>query len=246
MRNLKFTMSYDGTDYHGFQIQKNEVTIEGVLKDAVYKLTGETVDIIGCGRTDAGVHAIKYTFNFKTESAIPCDKFPIALNTVTPDDITILSCEEAEESFHSRFCAKNKTYRYIILNSKFKNPFANRFAYHYKHKLNIDKMIIAKKYIEGTHDFKCFMAQGSVVRDTVRTVFNIDIKQDEEKIIIDVCGNGFLYNMVRIIVGTLISAGNGKIQPEEVKNIIDGKNRESAGMTVPANGLYLKEVVYEN
>ena len=246
MRNLKFTMSYDGTDYHGFQIQKNEVTIEGTLKNAVYELTGEMVDIIGCGRTDVGVHAVKYTFNFKTESSIPCDKFPIALNTVTPEDITILSCEEAEESFHSRFSAKNKTYRYIILNSKFKNPFMNRFAYYYKHKLNIGNMIIAKKYIEGTHDFKCFMAQGSVIRDTVHTVYSIDIKQEEEKIIIDVCGNGFLYNMVRIIVGTLIAVGNGKIQPEEVKNIIDGKNRENAGMTVPANGLYLKEVVYEN
>ncbi len=244
MRNLKFTMSYDGTNYHGFQIQKDCVTIEGALKEAVYKLTGENVDIVGCGRTDAGVHAINYTFNFKTNSSIPCDKFPIALNTVTPDDITILSCAEVTQDFHSRFCAKNKTYRYIILNEKFKNPFMLRYAYHYKHKLDIEKMNAAKKYIEGTHDFKCFMAQGSVIRDTVRTVYSIDITKDKEKIIIDVCGNGFLYNMVRIIVGTLISAGNGKIEPEEVENIINGKNREEAGMTVPANGLYLKEVIY--
>lgn len=245
MRNLRFTMSYDGTEYHGFQIQKEAVTIEGVLRDAVYNLTGEKVDIIGCGRTDAGVHAINYTFNFKTNSMIPCDKFPIALNTVTPEDITILSCEEVSDDFHSRFCAKNKTYRYVIHNSKFKNPFMNRYAYHYKHKLDIEKMMIAKSYIIGTHDFTCFMAQGSVVRDTVRTVYSIDIIKEDEKIIIDVCGNGFLYNMVRIIVGTLIGAGNGKLQPHEIKNIIESKNRENAGMTVPPNGLYLKEVVYE-
>ncbi|MBE7020298.1 MAG: tRNA pseudouridine(38-40) synthase TruA [Ruminococcaceae bacterium] len=246
MRNLRFSMSYDGTDYHGFQIQKDEITIEGVLKNAVNVLTGEDVDIIGCGRTDAGVHAQNYIFNFKTNSSIPCDKFPIALNTVTPDDITILSCEEVEENFHSRFCAKQKTYRYIIYNSRFKNPFLNRFSYHYKHKLDIESMNVAKKYIEGTHDFQCFMAQGSVVRDTVRTVYSIDITAKDDMIFIDVCGNGFLYNMVRIIVGTLIGVGNGKIQSEDISKIIEGRKRENAGMTVPACGLYLKEVVYEN
>lgn len=245
MRNLRFTMSYDGTAYHGFQIQKEEVTIEGTLKEAIFKLTGENVDIIGCGRTDAGVHAMNYTFNFKTNSGIPCEKFPIALNTVTPDDITILSCEEVCIDFHSRFCAKNKTYRYIIYNGKFRNPFMNRYSYYYKHKLDIGKMLIAKKYIEGTHDFSCFMAQGSVVRDTVRTVYSIDIDNKDDRIIIDICGNGFLYNMVRIIVGTLIGAGSGKIEPEALKSIIDSKNRENAGMTVPPNGLYLKEVIYE-
>ena len=121
----------------------------------------------------------------------------------------------------------------------------NRYSYYYKHKLDIGKMLIAKKYIEGTHDFSCFMAQGSVVRDTVRTVYSIDIDNKDDRIIIDICGNGFLYNMVRIIVGTLIGAGSGKIDPEALKSIIDSKNRENAGMTVPPNGLYLKEVIYE-
>ena len=244
MRNLKFTMSYDGTNYHGFQIQKEDITIEKVIKDGIYELTGENVDVIGCGRTDAGVHAINYTFNIKTESKIPCDKFPVALNTVTPDDISILTCNEVDENFHSRFSAVNKTYKYIIHTAKIKNPFYNRYSYHYKIPLNIDKMIEAKKYIEGTHDFKCFMAQGSPIVDTVRTVYSINIIKKEDFIEIEVCGNGFLYNMVRIIVGTLISVGNGKIGVKDVEKIILNKNREYAGMTVPAHGLYLKEVVY--
>lgn len=244
MRNLKFTMSYDGTNYHGFQIQKDDITIEKVIKDGIYELTGENVDIIGCGRTDAGVHAIKYTFNFKTNSKIPCEKFPIALNTVTPDDVSIFSCEEVSEEFHSRYDAENKTYKYIIHTAKIKNPFYNKFAYHYKIPLDLDRMLRAKEYIEGTHDFKCFMAQGSPIIDTVRTVYSIKINQKEDFIEIEVCGNGFLYNMVRIIVGTLINVGNGKIEPEDVKTIISGKNREAAGMTVPPHGLYLKEVIY--
>lgn len=245
MRNLKFTMAYDGTNYHGFQIQKEEITIEKVLKDGVFKLTGEDVDIIGCGRTDAGVHAICYTFNFKTNSTIPCDKFPIALNTVTPDDISILTCTEVDLNFHSRFSALNKTYKYIISTAKIKNPFYNRFAYHYKIPLNVEKMFEAKKYIEGTHDFKCFMAQGSPIIDTVRTIYNIEITVKGEFIEIEVCGNGFLYNMVRIIVGTLLNVGNGKLEPYDIQNIILNKNRELAGMTVPAHGLFLKEVVYD-
>ena len=245
MRNLKFTMAYDGTNYHGFQIQKEDITIEKVLKDGVFKLTGEDVDIIGCGRTDAGVHAICYTFNFKTNSTIPCDKFPIALNTVTPDDISILTCTEVDLNFHSRFSALNKTYKYIISTAKIKNPFYNRFAYHYKIPLNVEKMFEAKKYIEGTHDFKCFMAQGSPIIDTVRTIYNIEITVKGEFIEIEVCGNGFLYNMVRIIVGTLLNVGNGKLEPYDIQNIILNKNRELAGMTVPAHGLFLKEVVYD-
>ena len=245
MRNLRFNISYDGTCYHGFQIQKDYITIEKVIKDGVYKLTGENVDIIGCGRTDAGVHAIDYTLNFKTNSSIPCDKFPIALNTVTPYDISFWRCVEVDDSFHSRFLAKRKTYKYLIHTSKYPNPFYNRFAYNYKIPLDIDKMIKAKKYIEGTKDFKCFMAQGSPIVDTVRTVYGIDINKKDNLIEIEVCGNGFLYNMVRIIVGTLINVGNSKFEPEHVDYIIKSKDRENAGMTVPAHGLYLKEVIYD-
>ena len=245
MRNLKFTMSYDGTDYHGFQIQKEEITIEKAVKDGVFLLTGENVDIIGCGRTDAGVHAICYTFNFKTNSSIPCDKFPIALNTVTPEDISVLSCCEEKEDFHSRYSALKKTYKYIIYTNKISNPFYKRYAYHYKIPLNTEKMIKASQYIKGTHDFKCFMAQGSPIKDTVRTIYDLDIIKKDNLIEIEICGNGFLYNMVRIIVGTLINVGNGKSEPEDVLKIIESKNREMAGMTVPPQGLYLKEVYYD-
>ena len=245
MRNLRFTMSYDGTEYHGFQIQKEEITIEKVLRDAVCALTGENVDIIGCGRTDAGVHAICYTFNFKTSSSIPCDKFPIALNTVTPHDISILTCCEATNDFHSRFSAVKKTYKYIIYTNRIGNPFYQRYSFHYKIPLDVEKMIEGAKYIKGTHDFKCFMAQGSTITDTVRTIYDLDITRKEDLIEIEICGNGFLYNMVRIIVGTLINVGNGKIKPEDVLKIIESKNRETAGMTVPPQGLYLKEVYYD-
>ena len=242
--NIRLTIQYDGTNYHGFQIQKNEITIEKVLKDAVFELTGEEVDIIGCGRTDAGVHAIKYTFNFKTDSKIPCDKFPVAFSTVLPDDISVLSCEEAEDDFHSRYSAMRKTYKYVIYRGRFKNPFYTRYSYHFKFPLNIENMKKAAKKIEGEKDFKCFMAQGSPIKDTVRTVYSIDITENEDIIEIEVTGNGFLYNMVRIIVGTLLSVGSGKTDYLMIDDIIESKLRENAGMTVPPQGLFLKEVYY--
>jgi len=244
MRNLKFTMSYDGTAYHGFQIQKNSITIEKALKDAVFELSGENVDIIGCGRTDAGVHAISYTFNFKTESKIPCDKFPIAFSTILPNDISVLSCEEVSMDFHSRFDEVKKTYKYVIYTGKTGNPFYERYSYHYKIPLDVELMQKAGKLIEGEKDFCCFMAQGSNVKDTVRTVYKVDVIKNKDFIEIEVTGNGFLYNMVRIIVGTLIAVGNGKMDYTEIEDIINSKMRENAGMTVPPHGLFLKEVYY--
>lgn len=244
MRNLKFTMSYDGTDYHGFQIQKEDLTIEKILKDAVFNLTGENVDIVGCGRTDAGVHAINYTFNFKTNSKIPCDKFPVAFSTVLPSDISVLNCEEASDDFHSRFSAVKKTYKYIIYKGKIRNPFYDRYSYHYKFPLNIENMKKAAVKIEGEKDFKCFMAQGSPIKDTVRTIYDISIKENGDILEIEVTGNGFLYNMVRIIVGTLLSVGSGKTDFNDIDGIIESKKRENAGMTVPPQGLFLKEVYY--
>ena len=244
MRNLKFTLSYDGTDYHGFQIQKEDITIEKVLKDAVLELTGEEVDIVGCGRTDAGVHAIKYTFNFKTESRIPCDKFPIAFSTVLPDDISVIDCEEADMDFHSRFDAIKKTYRYVIYNSKIRNPFYDRYSYHYKFPLCIEDMQKAGKLIEGEKDFCSFMAQGSPVNDTVRTVYKVEVNKKDDIIEIEVTGNGFLYNMVRIITGTLIEVGSGKRKVEEVENALESLERKDAGFLAAPEGLFLKEVFY--
>lgn len=244
MRNLRFEMSYDGTNYHGFQIQKEDITIEKVIKDAVFKLTGEDVDIIGCGRTDAGVHAIRYTFNFKTESTIPCDRFPLAFSTVLPNDITVWSCVEEDSDFHSRFSAVKKTYKYIIYRGSLRNPFYDRYSYHFKIPVDVNKMIEGAKKIEGEKDFKCFMAQGSPIKDTVRTVYSVDITENKDILEIEVTGNGFLYNMVRIIVGTLLAVGTGKLTPTDIDEIIEGKKREAAGMTVPPNGLFLKEVYY--
>ena len=245
MRNLRFTMSYDGTDYHGFQIQKEEITIEKVLKDAVLELTKEDVDIIGCGRTDAGVHSLNYTFNFKTNSKIPCDKFPIAFSTVLPDDISVLKCQEEDDNFHSRFSALKKTYKYVIYTGKTKNPFYNRYSYHYKIPLCIENMQKAAELMVGEKDFCCFMAQGRPIKDTVRIIYDLSVVQKGDFIEIEVTGNGFLYNMVRIIVGTLIAVGSGKMDYKEIENIINSKKRENAGMTVPPQGLFLKEVCYE-
>lgn len=244
MRNLLFTMSYDGTNYHGFQIQKSDITIQQVLNEAFLKITKEKVDIIGCGRTDAGVHALDYNFSVKTNSKIPCEKFPVALNTALPDDIVIKKCEEKSEDFHARYDIVNKTYRYIVYKGKIRNPFYDRYTFHYTFPVNMDNMKKCAKQIEGTHDFSSFMAQGSSIRDTVRTVYSIEITEKDDFIYFDVCGNGFLYNMVRIIVGTLLSAGRGIYSEEDVKKIIEDKKRENSGTTVPPQGLFLKEVQY--
>ncbi|MBQ4110465.1 MAG: tRNA pseudouridine(38-40) synthase TruA [Clostridia bacterium] len=245
MRNLLCRMSYNGTAYHGFQRQKNAVTIEETVENALDLLTGEKNVIYGCGRTDARVHGINYYFNFKTDSSIPVEKFPLALNSKLPDDISVSMCREVPDDFNARFSAIKKTYRYLIYNDRIRNPFYDKRAMFFPRELDVEKMREAADKIKGTKDFAAFMAQGSPITDTVRSVYSIEIEKKDNIIQIDVCGNGFLYNMVRIIVGTIIDTATGKIKISELDERIASKKRENTGFTAVPDGLYLYDVYYD-
>lgn len=244
MRNIKLTLEYDGTNYLGWQKQKIGTTIQETLEEAISLLTNEEVEVIGSSRTDAGVHAKGFVANFKTNSKIPSEKFREAINYRLPDDIVILKSEEVEEGFHSRYSAKGKTYSYTILNRDVYSAIGKDYVYHVKRKLDIDNMKEACKYFIGTKDFMAFKSSGSSVKTTVRTISDLHIDVQNDIIKIYVTGDGFLYNMVRIIVGTLIMVGSNKIYSREVENIIESKDRKKAGICVPATGLVLEKVYY--
>ncbi|CAH2215191.1 tRNA pseudouridine(38-40) synthase TruA [Tepidibacter aestuarii] len=243
MRNIMITIEYKGTNYCGWQIQNDRTSIQECIESAIYKITNEKANVTSSGRTDAGVHALGQVANFYTNSRIPVDKLPGAINSKLPDDISILDAKEVDYDFHARYSAKKKRYRYVILNSKYKRPIYNDFAYLVKYKLDIDKMIQESKYLIGEHDFKGFMSTGSSVKTTVRTIYDISLKKEEDLIILEVEGNGFLYNMVRIIAGTLVDIGRGRINLS-LKDIIESKNRDNAGHTADSKGLFLKKVYY--
>ena len=244
MRNIKLTIEYDGKDFKGWQKQPNKPNIQGEIERAIYNITKEEVDLIGSGRTDAGVHALGQVANFKTNSNIPIEKLALAINSQLKNTIIIKKAEEVYERFHSRYNAKHKTYRYIINNSPCGTAIYRNLEYCFPIKLDVAKMQEAAKYFEGEHDFKAFKSSGTSAKNSVRTIYNASVKQEGEKIIIELTGNGFLYNMVRIISGTLLDVGLQKIKPEEIKNIIEEKDRQKAGKTLPAHGLYLVEVKY--
>lgn len=245
MRNIKLTIEYDGKCYNGWQKQPNKLNIQGEIERAIYNITKEEVDLIGSGRTDAGVHALGQVANFKTNSQISIEKLPLAINSQLKNSIVIKEAEEVNERFHSRYNAKRKTYRYIINNSKCGTAIYRNLEYSYPFKLDAEKMKQASKYFEGEHDFKAFKSSGTSSKNSVRTIYKAIVKQEGEKIIIELTGNGFLYNMVRIISGTLLDVGLGKIQPEEIPDMIESKDRQRAGKTLPAHGLYLVEVKYD-
>ena len=245
MRNIKLTIEYDGKCYNGWQKQPNKLNIQGEIERAIYNITKEEVDLIGSGRTDAGVHVLGQVANFKTNSQISIEKLPLAINSQLKNSIVIKEAEEVNERFHSRYNAKRKTYRYIINNSKCGTAIYRNLEYSYPFKLDAEKMKQASKYFEGEHDFKAFKSSGTSSKNSVRTIYKAIVKQEGEKIIIELTGNGFLYNMVRIISGTLLDVGLGKIQPEEIPEMIESKDRQRAGKTLPAHGLYLVEVKYD-
>lgn len=245
MRNIKLTIEYDGKCYNGWQKQPNKLNIQGEIERAIYNITKEEVDLIGSGRTDAGVHALGQVANFKTNSEISIEKLPLAINSQLKNSIVIKEAEEVDERFHSRYNAKHKTYRYIINNSKCGTAIYRNLEYSYPFKLDAEKMKQASKYFEGEHDFKAFKSSGTSSKNSVRTIYKAIVKQEGEKIIIELTGNGFLYNMVRIISGTLLDVGLGKIRAEEIPEMIESKDRQRAGKTLPAHGLYLVEVKYD-
>ena len=244
MRNVKLTIEYDGTNYCGWQKQNNEKTIQEEIEKAIYKAVGEVVEVIGSSRTDAGVHARGMVANFKTNATIPFDKFKYAINDKLPDDIAIIESEEVSEDFHARYDSKGKTYCYSIINRQQKPAIGRNYVYHFKWNLDIEKMREACKYFIGKHDFKAFRSLGSSVKTTERTIKELYIESEGEKINIFITADGFLYNMVRIIVGTLLKAGRGKIPVEDIEKIILLGDRKKAGPCVPAQGLILEKVYY--
>ncbi len=245
MRNIKLTIEYDGKDFNGWQKQPDKLNIQGTIEKAIEQITGEVVDLNASGRTDRGVHALGQVANFKTNSNLPIEKFPIALNSNLKKSIRIKQAEEVEENFHSRLSCKRKTYRYVINNSQYGTAIYRNLETHIPMKLDIEKMQEAVKYFVGEHDFKAFKASGTSSKSSVRTIYDAKvIKMPDDKIWIELTGNGFLYNMVRIISGTLVEVGMGKIEPKEIENIIKSQKRENAGKTLPPQGLYLVNVEY--
>ena len=245
MRNIKLVIEYDGKEFNGWQKQPNKLNIQGNIEKAIERITNEKIDLMASGRTDAGVHALGQVANFKTNSNIPIEKFALAINSNLKKSILIKSAEEVDEKFHSRLSCKKKTYRYIINNSKYGTAIYRNLETNIKEKLDVEKMQEAIKYFEGEHDFKAFKASGTSSKSSVRTIYKAKKKKkDNDRIYIELTGNGFLYNMVRIIAGTLVEVGMGKIQPEEIKEIIKSQKRENAGKTLPPQGLYLINVEY--
>lgn len=235
-----------GKNLIGWQKQPDKLNIQGTIEKAIKEITGEEVDLTASGRTDRGVHALGQVANFKTNSNIPVEKIPIALNTKLKKSIRILSAEEVDEKFHSRLTCKKKTYRYIINNSEYGTAIYRNLETHIPMKLDLEKMQEAVKYFEGEHDFKSFKASGTSSKSSVRTIYKADVIQiPNNRIYIELTGNGFLYNMVRIIAGTLVEVGIGKIEPKKIKEIIKSEKRENAGKTLPPQGLYLIKVEYE-
>ena len=245
MKRIKLTIAYDGTNYCGWQVQPNGITVEEVVNKALKKLTGEDIQVIGASRTDSGVHALGNVAVFDTRTTIPPERISYALNQRLPEDIVIVKSEEGAEDFHPRYCDCSKTYEYHILNTRIPIPTKRLTNYFVSYDLDVEKMRKAAGYLIGEHDFVSFCNVRTDVEDTVRTVTELEILKDGEEITIRISGNGFLYNMVRIIVGTLIRVGRGFYEPEKVKEILEAKDRKAAGVTAPPHGLILAEIRYE-
>lgn len=244
MKRVKLVVAYDGTRYCGWQVQPNQITIEGVLNEALTSLLGEDISVIGASRTDSGVHAMGNVAVFDTDSRIPGEKFSYALNQRLPEDIRIQSSCEVPVSFHPRKVDCTKTYQYRIMNCEFPNPMKRLYAHFVYNKLDVTKMQQGARYLVGEHDFKSFCSIHTQAKETVRTIYSIEVTKEKEEVVITIKGNGFLYNMVRIIAGTLLQVGLGQRAPEAMLEILEAKDREMAGPTAPACGLTLLQIEY--
>ena len=244
LKRVKLVVAYDGTNYNGWQVQPNGITIEGELNRHLSELLGEEIKVTGASRTDAGVHAYGNVAVFDTSARMPAEKISYALNTRLPADIRIQDSCEVEADFHPRFQKTTKTYEYKIWNRRFPDPTKRLYSFFYYYPLDTEKMQRAADYLVGEHDFKSFCTAKPEVDNTVRTIYSLDVNREGDMITIRVTGNGFLYNMVRIIAGTLIRVGGGFIKPEQIKEILEAKNRELAGETARPEGLTLVEIKY--
>ncbi|PHV71299.1 tRNA pseudouridine(38-40) synthase TruA [Sporanaerobium hydrogeniformans] len=244
MSRFKLIVAYDGTHYHGFAKQPNGITIQELLEKAAEAILNQPIHVIGAGRTDTGVHAKAQCCVFDATTEIMPERLVKAINSKLPRDVVVQSIELVSEAFHPRYAAKRKTYRYQIHNGKVQDPFIYRYAYFYPYKLDLRKMQEAATHIVGKHDFAAFCSAGSSVKTTIREVYRLEITKQGELIQIDICGNGFLYNMVRIIVGTLIEVGIGRKAPDSLVTIIESKNRKLASPTAPPQGLMMLNIEY--
>lgn len=239
MKRVGLVVAYDGTNYCGWQSQTNGITIQGELNRCLSEMLGEKIETMGASRTDAGVHALGNVAVFDTKARMPGEKFSYALNTRLPEDIRIQLSEEVDPDFHPRYCESEKTYEYRILNRRFPVPTERLYSYFYHYDLDVDRMRAATSYLIGEHDFASFCGARAQVKSTVRTITRIEAERFGDMITIQVTGKGFLYNMVRIIAGTLIEVGNSQYPPERVRDILQARDREMAGPTAPAHGLTL-------
>ena len=237
MKRIKMTVAYDGTNYCGWQIQPNGITIEQVLNDALTELLGEKIVVSGASRTDSGVHSKGNICVFDTNTRMPGEKMSYAINQRLPEDIVVVGSEEVADDWHPRYVNSRKTYEYRILNRRFPDPTRRLDTYFFHYELDVEKMQKAASFLEGQHDFKSFCSVGSQVKTTTRTIYSCSVTKDEDIVKIRVTGNGFLYNMVRIIAGTLIQVGNGNIAPDKIPEILEACDRNMAGPTAPANRL---------
>ncbi|MCR4594440.1 MAG: tRNA pseudouridine(38-40) synthase TruA [Clostridiales bacterium] len=244
MRNLLFELRFDGSSFHGWQIQKGDITVQEEICKAVEKVTGEKVNIHGCSRTDAGVHANMYCCNFHTESDIVAEKFPAAINFYLPESVSVYDCKEVSEEFHARYDAKAKEYVYRIYNGKYRNPFYEGRALFYPYSLDEEALNREAQGFIGTYDFSTFCSAGTDIKDKKRTIYDASVIRDGEVVEFRVKGDGFLYNMVRIMTGTLLDISQGKIEKGRIKDIILSGDRKNAGITAPPEGLYLNKVIY--
>lgn len=244
MRNIKLTIEYEGKDYNGWQKQPNHLNIQGEIERAIKNVTRQDVELIGSGRTDAGVHAFGQVANFKIDSDFPIEKMATAINSQLKQSIRILKAEEVSLDFHSRYNCHQKTYGYFIDNSQQGTAIYRNITYHIAQPLDVEKMQEAASYLVGEHDFSSFKSSGTSSKSSVRTIYKAQVIKEQERVAIMLTGNGFLYNMVRIIAGTLVDVGLGKTKPEEIQIIIESKDRAKAGKTLPPQGLYLVNVEY--
>ncbi len=237
MKRIKIVVAYDGTNYCGWQLQSNGITIEEVLNRALSNLLGERIRVIGASRTDSGVHSLGNVAVFDTDTRMPPEKISFAVNRYLPEDIVVQDSREVSLNWHPRRCDSRKTYEYRILNRRFSIPTRRMDTWFFYYPLDVEKMREAAAILEGEHDFKSFCSKDTAAKSTVRTIFSCEVMRDGELVTVRVCGNGFLYNMVRIIVGTLLLVGEGRLEPEDMTRILEAKDREEAGPTAPAHGL---------
>lgn len=239
------TLRYDGTAYHGWQVQHNARSVQQTLQEVLFPILGGVHELKGCSRTDSGVHANEYCVSVRTNAKIPCERLQAALNVRLPRDIAVLACSEASPDFHARYSCKGKEYVYQIWNDPVKNPFFERYALHYVYPLDVDLLHRCAQAYVGTHDFSAFCSAGGKKLDPVRTVSRFDVRREGSLVRMTVAADGFLYNMVRIMTGTLLQVAQGKIAPQALPQILADKDRTKAGLTAPPHGLFLNRVFYE-